>query len=106
MATYVLLFSGGGMPDDEAQQKAVMQEWMSWFGMLGSNLVDQGNPFNPMAMSISSDGKVSNGSVGGMASGYSIIKANSMDEAVSRAKTCPVLKSGARITVYETVNAM
>jgi hypothetical protein len=106
MAIFLLLYSGGIMPTSEAEQKAVVQEWMDWFGKLGSDLVDGGNPFTPTAKSISSEGKVSTGPVDGMASGYSVIKANSLDEAVSRAKSCPVLKGGAKITVYETFPAM
>ena len=104
MATYVLLYSGGAMPASDAEQKAVMKEWETWFGMLGSNLVDGGNPFTPMAKSIASDGKVSDG-VSWMASGYSIVKADSLDAAVAMAKGCPVLRGGAKISVFETFNA-
>lgn len=106
MATFVLLYSGGSMPQSEAEQKAVLKEWEAWFGKIGSNLVDGGNPFTPKAKTIASDGKVSDGSVGTMASGYSVIKADSLDAAVAVAKGCPVLKGGAKITVYETFNAM
>jgi len=102
----LLLYSGGGMPASEAEQKAIMDDWTAWFGKLGSALVDGGNPFTPMAKSIASDGKVSDGPVGAMASGYSVIKADSLDAAVAMAKGCPVLKGGARISVFETFNAM
>jgi hypothetical protein len=94
------------MPQSEAEQKAVLKEWETWFGKLGSNLIDGSNPFTPMAKSIASDGKVSDGPVGGMASGYSIIKADSLDAAVAVARGCPVLKGGAKISVFETFNAM
>ncbi len=106
MADYVLLYTGGGMPEGPAEQAAVMKEWEAWFGSLGNAVVDQGNPFSGKAKSIAADGKVSDGSVGTMATGYSIIKADSLDAAVAFAKRCPVLKSGARITVYEIFKAM
>ena len=106
MANYLLLYSGGGMPETEAAQKAVMTEWENWFGKLGGALVDGGNPFTPQAKTITKDGKVSDGSGGPMPSGYSILKANSLDEAVGLAKGCPVLKGGATIMVFETFNAM
>ena len=106
MANYLLLYSGGSMPASEAEQKAIMDDWMAWFGKLGGALVDGGNPFTPMVKSIASDGKVSDGPVGSMASGYSVIKADSLDAAVALAKGCPVLKGGARISVFETFNAM
>jgi hypothetical protein len=105
MANYLLLYSGGGMPASEAEQKAVLKDWENWFGKVGSNLVDAGNPFTPKAKSISSDGKVSDG-VSPMSSGYSVIKADSLDAAVALAKSCPVLKSGAKVSVFETFNAM
>jgi hypothetical protein len=106
MANYLLLYNGGKMPESEAEQKAVMADWMSWINKLGSALVDQGNPFTPAAKSISSNGKVANGPIGSMASGYSIIKADSLDAAVALASGCPVLKGGAGISVFETFNAM
>jgi hypothetical protein len=94
------------MPQSEAEQKAIVNEWMVWFGKLGSDLVDGGNPFTPTAKSITSQGKVNNGPVGTMATGYSVIKADSLDAAVAKAKGCPVLKGGATISVYETFPAM
>lgn len=106
MANYLLLYSGGSMPETEAEQKAVVIEWQNWFGKLGSALVDGGNPFTPQAKTISKDGKVSTGSGGPMPTGYSILKANSLDEAVGLAKSCPVLHGGADIMVFETFNAM
>lgn len=42
----------------------------------------------------------------GSASGYSIVTADSLDEAVGKAKGCPVLQGGASITVYETFAVM
>ncbi len=94
------------MPESKAEQAAVMQAWGVWFGKLGSAVVDGGNPFTPIAKSIASDGKVSDGPVGTMASGYSIIKADSLNAAVEMARGCPVLHGGGQITVYETFPVM
>ncbi len=106
MANFLLLYSGGSMPATEAEQKAIVNDWMAWFGKLGNSLVDGGNPFTPIAKSIAPDGKVNDGPVGMMASGYSVIKADSLDAAIAMAKGCPVLKGGAKISVYETFPAM
>ena len=106
MANFVLLYSGGSMPESPAEQAEVMQAWGAWFGSLGSSLVDGGNPFTPAAKSIASNGTVSDGPVGTMASGYSIIKADSLDAAVDMASRCPVLLGGAQISVYETFPVM
>ncbi|HJT57180.1 MAG TPA: hypothetical protein VJ761_11845 [Ktedonobacteraceae bacterium] len=106
MANFLLLYSGGSMPESQAEQAQVMQAWESWFGSLGSNVVDGGNPFTPAAKSIASNGTVSDGPVGTLASGYSIIKADSLDAAVEAARQCPVLLGGGQITVYETFPVM
>lgn len=107
MANFVLLYSGGSMPETESEQAAVMQAWTTWFGRLGSALVDGGNPFTSQAKSIASNGKVSDGPVGTMATGYSVIKADSLGAAVELAKGCPQVQGGdGQITVYETFPVM
>ena len=106
MAKYLLLYSGGSMPASAAEQQAILKDWEGWFGKLGKALADGGNPFTPKAKTIGNDGKVSDGTIGAPASGYSVIEADSLDAAVALAKGCPVLKGGAKITVYETFNAM
>jgi len=106
MTNFVLIYSGGGMPETEAEQAAVMKAWEEWYGALGEAIVDVGNPFTPLAKSIASDGSVSDGGAGTLASGYSIIKAGSLDEAAEMAKGCPILQSGGNVSVYETFQVM
>ena len=106
MTKFVLLYSGGSMPEGEAAQAAVMQVWNAWFGQLGAALVDGGQPFTPQATRIAPDGTVEEGAGGTPASGYSIIEADSHEAAVALAKGCPVLQGGAQITVYETFPVM
>ena len=92
------------MMSDE-QRKAVMDAWTNWFGQLGDQLVDSGNPFGPAAKTLTQGGQVREGAIGEMATGYSIIKADSFDAAVDLAKSCPQLDGGA-VTVYETFAVM
>jgi hypothetical protein len=106
MTDYLLLYSGGSMPETEADQAIVMGAWDAWYTALGDAVVDVGNPFTPAAKSIASDGTVSDGPVGTMASGYTVIKADSLDEAVEMSRGCPVLQGGAQISVYETFSLM
>ncbi len=102
---YVLLYSGGGMPATEEEQATVMKAWTVWMEGLGSALKDGGNPFAPgAAKTITPDGNVRDGD--GAASGYSIIVADSLEDATQKAKDCPVLEGGATITVYETIPVM
>ena len=104
MTNYVLLYSGGKMPESEAEQAAVLKDWQAWYGKLGAAVVDAGLPFGPKAKTIAGNGTHSDVPVGVMASGYSIVKADSFDAAVAMAKSCPVLKGGASISVYETLD--
>jgi hypothetical protein len=106
MANYLLLYSGGGMPETPEEQATVLKAWEAWFGQLGPALIDAGNPFTPQAKTVTSDGMVSDGPVGAMSSGYSVIKADSLEAAAELAKACPVLTGGAHISVFETFNAM
>ena len=106
MANFLLVYTGGSMPASDAERTKVMDAWGAWFGRLGPAVVDPGNPIGPKAKSISSDGSVHDGAVGTAASGYSILKADSLNQAVELAKGCPVLESGAKISVYETFPAM
>jgi hypothetical protein len=106
MSNYVLLYIGGGMPATEIERKKDIDEWMTWYKKLDKAVVDQGNPFSPMAKNISGDGRIYDGPIGSMVTGYTIIKAISLDAAVQLAKSCPVLKGGCKISVYETIDAM
>lgn len=106
MAKYVLLYIGGGMPETEEENAAVMKAWEAWYTKLGAAVVDPGNPFTPAAKNVSSNGKVSDGPAGGMASGYTILQAGSLDDAAKMAQSCPVLQGGADISVFETFDVM
>ncbi len=86
MATdYVLLYSGGRMPESDEEQATVMKAWEVWMQGLGPALKDGGNPFTPGASkTITADGAVRDGA--GSASGYSILTADSLDAATEMAQ--------------------
>ena len=101
---YLLVFHGGSMPESQEDGAKVMQAWTDWFGTLGEALVDGGNPVSQVK-TIASNGSVSDGG-SNPSSGYSIIKADSLDAAVKLAKGCPVLAGGASVEVAETFAIM
>lgn len=105
MAKYLLIYHGGGMPESQEEQAKVMAAWGAWFQESGGAITDPGNPVG-QTRTIAGDGSISQGAGGNGASGYSILEAGSMDEAVAIAKKCPVLAGGATIEVAETFNAM
>ena len=103
VANYVLLYHGGSMPESQEEGAKVMAAWTEWFGTLGGALVDGGNPASTSRTS-GPDGSVRDDAAG--PTGYSIIKADSLDAAVTLARGCPVLHGGASVQVVETFEAM
>ena len=103
MANYLLTFHGGSMPEGKAAQDAAMGAWNSWFGTLGDALVDGGNPIS-QTKAISPDGSVMDAT--SAPSGYTVLKADSLDAAVALSKGCPVLQGGAVVLVSETIPLM
>jgi hypothetical protein len=104
VANYVLVYKGGGTPDSEDEQRAVMAAWNNWYGSLGPAVVDGGNPFGPSA-TVAPDGTVRDGGAAGL-TGYTILQADDLGAATELAKGCPVLASGGSIEVYETFQVM
>lgn len=105
MAKYVLLYSGGSMPETDEEIAEVMKAWGAWYESLGDAVADPGNPTSA-AKKIDVNGNVSDGPVGIMYTGYTILNANSLNEAVEMAKRCPVLEGGSEISVFETSDVM
>jgi hypothetical protein len=103
MANFLLTYHGGGMPESKEEQDRVMQAWDNWFHAIGDAVVDGGNPIS-RAKAISPDGSVMDAT--SSPSGYSVIKADSLDAAIELAKGCPVLHGGAAVLVSETFPAM
>jgi hypothetical protein len=100
MPKYVLTYQGGSMPDDPAEQERAMTAWMNWFGGLGESVVDAGAPF-ASSSAIASNHSVTQPGHAGL-TGYSIIMADSLDDACAKAQGCPVLDSAGSIDVYES----
>ena len=104
MANYLLVYHGGAMPESPEEGAKVTQAWNDWFGTLGDKVIDAGNPVSQVR-TIAANGSVSDGGTN-PSSGYSVIKADSLDAAVALAKGCPVLQGGASVEVAETFAVM
>jgi hypothetical protein len=104
MANFLLTYHGeGGMPEGAEETEKVMAAWGAWFGQLGAAVVDPGNPTSH-TKAISPDGSVMDAT--SAPTGYSIIKADGLDQAVEPATGCPVLAAGQVVLVSETFEAM
>lgn len=100
MAKFVLMFHGGATSEEPSPE--VMDRWMAWFGQLGDAVVDMGAPFGESA-TIASDGTPSPGAGQDPASGYTVIEAPDLHDAVVMAKGCPGLSSGGSVKLYEAM---
>jgi hypothetical protein len=96
MNKYVFLYSGGSQPASEAEGKAMMDAWMSYFGKIGSSIVDGGAPFSP-------GGKLLGKASPSKATGYSVVQAANLDAAIALTAGHPHLAYGGGIEVLETV---
>ena len=99
MKNYIYVYYDSSEKNDVPMEE-VSKAWMGWFQELGDKIVDAGNPFNSGGMAVEKSGvsEIENFP----ATGYSIVKANSMEEAVDMAQTCPLVSlDGAAIRVYE-----
>ena len=94
MAKYVYVYTGGSMAQTPEEQAEVMAAWGAWFGELGSAIVDMGAPFG--ASTVVGDGPAT-------ATGYSIVTADTLDDAATLAKGCPILSNGGAVAVHETI---
>ena len=102
MPKYLFTYHGGGMPESEEEQAKHMAAWGEWYGTLGESIVDGGAPTGA-SQSIAPDGAVSSGTASGL-TGYTVIDAADLDDAVAKAKGCPILSAGGTVEVYATID--
>ena len=108
MQDYMFIYRGGDHTWTEAapeQKQALMAKWGAWFSKLGEKgqLVTGGSPLAFSGQRLTKDGVVTDiaaSEVKELVSGYSIVKAKSLDEAVTIARECPLLAfAGALVEV-------
>ena len=100
MAKYLFVYHGGSTPESEEEVAKVLDTWGQWFGSMGSAVVDGGNPVG-MSSTVNSDGSVADDGGANPASGYSLIEASDLDDAVTKAKACPILAAGGSVELAE-----
>ena len=103
MPKYLFVYHGGSHPETEAEVKEVMDAWGSWLGGMGAAVVDGGNPVG-MSKTVNPDGSVTNDGGSNPASGYGLFEADDDDDAIAKAKGCPVLTAGGSVEVAEAID--
>jgi hypothetical protein len=99
MPQYVIVYLGGDQPSSPEEGKQHMSKYMDWLSSLGDSAVSPANPLKNTS-TVNSDGTVTTGGTTSM-SGYTVIKADSMEAALSIAKECPFLEIGGSLEVSE-----
>jgi hypothetical protein len=100
MAKFVYVYTGGQMAETPEAQEQAMQAWGAWFATLGDRVTDMGNPFGA-STTVKSGGIATGGSSG--LGGYSLVQADSLQDAAANASGCPVLQTGGSVEVYEAL---
>ncbi|MHA4808850.1 YciI family protein [Flavitalea flava] len=88
------------------QLQATTQRWMDWIGGIAAQnkLTDRGNSLVPSGKVVKSDNVIADGpytEIKECIIGYSIVKADSIENAAELAKGCPVLAIGGNVEVRE-----
>ena len=87
MAQYIIVYTGGNEPANPEEGQLHFANYMEWIKSLGEKAV---SPMNPIrnTCTMAPDGSVRDGSVMAM-SGFTLIEAASMEEALAAASECP-----------------
>ena len=108
MKEFVLIFRNGNNPEVQPspeQLQQVLNAWVNWMaGIAAQNkLADKGNRLSPSdAKVVKPNNIVADGpytEIKEFITGYVVIKAASIDEAIEMARECPILKSGGNVEV-------
>lgn len=86
------------------EMQVSMQKWMDWIGGIAAQgkLIDRGNRLAYVGKVVKSDSIVTDGpfiEIKEAVGGYTMVKAESLEEASEMAKGCPVLLMGGNVEV-------
>ncbi len=99
MKKFMYLFVGGKANEDKEEGK---KQWMTWMQDLGQK-IDSGDMFTPKSKKVKGDMQVEDydGMEEYAMSGYLLVHAEDLDEAVEMLKGCPLLSEGGKVKVLE-----
>ena len=99
MSQFVLVYLGGNQPSNPEEAENHFSKYVKWLSSLGDSVVSPTIPLKN-TNTVSPDGTVREGGSSAM-SGFTIIKADSMEAALSIAQACPFLEIGGSLEVSE-----
>lgn len=99
MKQFVLVYLGGNPPSNEAEARLHHSKYVGWLSSLGDALIIPTIPLKD-TNTVSSTGSIKEGGSSAM-SGFTVIKADSMEAALLIAQSCPFLEIGGSLEVSE-----
>lgn len=113
MKNYLLVFRNNSeeMPKGSPEEmQAITKKWIDWIGSIAAQdrLTDRGNRLEHTGKVLKPNNVVTDGpytEIKEFISGYTMIKSNSLDEAVKIASGCPIFAFGGSVEV-RAVNEM
>ena len=99
MTQFVLVYLGGNQPTNPEEASKHLSKYTEWLTSLGDSVVIPTIPLKD-TNTVSPDGTIREGGSSAM-SGFSIIRVESMEAALSIAKDCPFLDIGGTLEVSE-----
>ena len=101
MSDYIIAYYGGKKPESPEEGAKHMAKWKAWVAGLGDAVVNPGTPLGKSRI-VSSAGVSDDGGSNPL-TGFSTVKADSIDAALEMAKECPFLETGGTIEVAEVM---
>ena len=103
MAKYLFIYHGGKHPETEAEMGRVLDAWGTWIGGIGAAVIDGGNPVGESS-TVNPDGSVTDNGGSNPASGYGLFEAADLDDAIAKARGCPILEAGGSVELAEALD--
>jgi hypothetical protein len=104
MPEFVFAYHGGGMPETPEEGAKVMAAWQAWYADIGEALANPGAPVG-MSKTVTTKGIADNGGANPL-SGFTVIKADTIEAACDIAKGCPMVVDGSGSVEVAQVHEM
>ena len=92
MPNYIIAYHGGQKPETPEAGAEQRERWKTWLSDQGEAVINPGTPLG-MSKIVTADG-VSDGGGPDSLTGFSVVQADSLDDALDMAKACPFLEIG------------
>jgi len=102
MPQYIFVYLGGEQPSSQEEGQKHFTKYQEWLSSLGDAVISPAIPFKD-THTVHPDGTAEPGSTT-MMSGLSIIKMDSMDDAIKAAQACPFLEIHGTFEISEMID--